>query len=70
MVSSKLREYDLYPFPLRIDNTKTHTTDVEVLDAQRLEDPSFCVAHVPWHMGASFHGTFTRETYLAPPTGV
>ncbi|CAN0163261.1 unnamed protein product [Ascophyllum nodosum] len=47
---------------------KTHTTDIEVLDAQKLDEPPLCVAHVPWHMGTSFHGIFTRETYFAPST--
>ena len=51
-----------------VDNTRTHTTDIEVLDAQKLDEPPLCVAHVPWHMGTSFHGIFTRETYFAPST--
>eukprot|EP00903_Cladosiphon_okamuranus_P015610 g14414.t1 len=45
-------------------NTATHTTDVEVLNAQNVAGPPICVARVPWHMGASFHGTFTPKAYL------
>ncbi|CAN0505511.1 unnamed protein product, partial [Scytosiphon promiscuus] len=40
-------------------NAGKHTTDVEVLDAQEVDGPPLCVAHIPWHMGTSFHGTFT-----------
>eukprot|EP00904_Undaria_pinnatifida_P007140 jgi/Undpi1/3556/HiC_scaffold_16.g06928.m1 len=49
-------------------NAKKHTTDVEVLDAQEVDAPPLFVAHIPWHMGTSFHGIFTPETYL--PTDV
>ncbi|CBN76892.1 carotenoid oxygenase [Ectocarpus siliculosus] len=45
-------------------NTKTHTTDVEVLDAQKVESPPLCTARIPWHMGASFHGVFTPTAHL------
>lgn len=46
------------------DNTMTHTTDIEVLDAQDVAAAPLCVGRVPWHLGTSFHGTFTPRTYL------
>ncbi|CAN0571143.1 unnamed protein product, partial [Laminaria digitata] len=50
-------------------NAKKHTTDVEVLDAQEVDAPPLFVAHIPWHMGTSFHGIFTPETYLPTDSG-
>lgn len=46
------------------DNTKTHTTDVEVLDAQKVDAPPLCVARMPWHTGSSFHGVFHPKTFV------
>ncbi|CAM9157061.1 unnamed protein product [Scytosiphon promiscuus] len=45
-------------------NTKTHTSDVEVLDAQKVDAPPICVARIPWHTGSSFHGVFVPETFV------
>ncbi|CAM9866859.1 unnamed protein product, partial [Hapterophycus canaliculatus] len=44
-------------------NTNTHTTDVEVLDAQKVDAPPICVARMPWHTGSSFHGVFVPKTF-------
>lgn len=41
-------------------NAQTHSTDVEILDAMQIEEPSLATIHLPFHTPHSFHGIWSQ----------
>jgi all-trans-8'-apo-beta-carotenal 15,15'-oxygenase len=51
-----------------VHNAESGTADIAILDGGRLSAGPVAVIHLPHHLPASFHGSFTHE-YLGPDPG-